>query len=853
MFGIRINSRSRFGKCGKLVGKRAASKPRCGPLMEVLEDRRLMSAVTLTIYGETAISSFTGVGFRNNPVAMVDGYVNGAQDTNPADYSAQIDWGDGGGWQAGQVVPNGAGTSVPLIVQGTHVYEDGGSHAVQVMLTGPDGQTSTQQTCTAYSTPMPSTLSNPPDSPTNWQASQAPSEATLALNGVSAISSFSGVGFRENPVAVLDGTVNGNEDTNPVDYHAQVNFGDSPQWIDAQVTRSAGASEFPLLVKATHTYEKAGSFPVVVFVTGPTGQTVSEQTATCYSNIMPSQLSQPSVESTASSGTQPLGDATLIQNGVSSIGSVAGVGFANVPVAVFSGKYNNEADGNPGDYSAEINWGDSPDWIAGTIVPNAGNSSSPLQVEGSHVYPASGSFPVVVYLTGPDGQSLSEETATCFVSDNPNPGPVSPPPPAQPPTGQPPSNGPTPPTQPPSNPTTPPTQPPSSNPTPPSNSPPSNSTPPSSTTPPGQDPSNNPVTQSPPTTPTTQPGTPSSAKVFQLSASLTDAAMNAARQLDQLATNLENGAEAATEQFFIGLSRFVTNTLTFLAQPRGDFLKPGVPAQQLISFISQPNPKFNAVLYQAAQQDAKAFQANPAEFLGENGPALLPAAGVVKEVNTLLKGSTRLIKAGTALEKIDQTAQAALKAQQALEDAAAARAAASTPSAIANSIRLSGAATAADQQLLQQVAETIANNPVSLQGYLDIADAGAPITLDFTPNPPAQTLGETIFGANPGQPPRVIVYVNPHDSIDQIVQTLVHESKHVRLAITASNSLYEEYFANIREFLYQNLRKPTVAERMAIWKRVAQEYASQNLPNTPPRSGLHLGIGPNGIPQAPGF
>src|SRR5438128_1239759 len=83
---------------------------------------------------------------------------------------------------------------------------------------------------------------------------------------------------------------------------------------------------------------------------------------------------------------------------------------------------------------------------------------------------------------------------------------------------------------------------------PPTQSPPSQSPP--AQTPPSEQP---PIGTTPPGSSSPQPGAPPSGKVFQLNATIEQAAMNTARQLDQIATNLQNSAYAATERFFIGL------------------------------------------------------------------------------------------------------------------------------------------------------------------------------------------------------------------------------------------------------------------------------------------------------------
>ena len=48
--------------------------------------------------------------------------------------------------------------------------------------------------------------------------------------GAAPIDSFTGVGFTLNPIATVFGSYNGPPDKTLGDYHAQINWGDSPPW-----------------------------------------------------------------------------------------------------------------------------------------------------------------------------------------------------------------------------------------------------------------------------------------------------------------------------------------------------------------------------------------------------------------------------------------------------------------------------------------------------------------------------------------------------------------------------------------------------------------------------------------------
>ena len=55
--------------------------------------------------------------------------------------------------------------------------------------------------------------------------------------------------------------------------------------------------------------------------------------------------------------------------------------------------------GNPSDFTAEINWGDSTGTTAGTIVTNGVNGATAFQVFGSHTYANEGSSPISITVT----------------------------------------------------------------------------------------------------------------------------------------------------------------------------------------------------------------------------------------------------------------------------------------------------------------------------------------------------------------------------------------------------------------------------------------------------------------------
>jgi putative transposon-encoded protein len=382
------------------------------PVGDVLEERRLL---TLQVSGSgiSQIVSFAGVGFAKDPVATIFGTVNGFVDNNPSDYQAQVDWGDGTGMDSNtSLVTNGN----DVLVKGTHIYQQKGTYFITVSVMGPGGQSASAQTDSASVAQMPAAASLPITVPTSYGGAKSLGVETVQVSGsgISQVISFAGVGFEKDPIATIFGTYNGPADFNPSDYHAQVNWGDSPQW-DTETVLVTDNDQ--VLVKGTHIYQQQGTYPIVVYVTGPDGQTTSAQTDSASVIPMPAVASQPITVPTSFNGNQPLGVETVqvSGSGISQISALAGVSFKDKPIATIFGTYNGFQDAVTDDYKAQVNWGDSPQWDTNTTLVTQGDQ---VLVEGSHTYQKQGTYPIVVYVTGPDGQTTSAQTDTASVSPN---------------------------------------------------------------------------------------------------------------------------------------------------------------------------------------------------------------------------------------------------------------------------------------------------------------------------------------------------------------------------------------------------------------------------------------------------
>ena len=379
---------------------------------EILENRRLLvGGGQISIYDSPAIGAFAGVGFALNPVAEVNGYYNGQQDDTPSDYTVGIQWGDGSSSQARLTNDSSNGY---VLVKGSHIYQSRGTYNVTVNVTGPGGATGTAVTTSVTTSPMPDPASIPPDVPAADKGAQPLGDVQMGLYDTSAIGAFTGVGFALNPVAEVAGYYNGQFDNTLSDYHAQINWGDSTSW-DANVGLTLDSSNHYVLVKGSHNYQSSGTYNVTVYVTGPDGQTLSGTTTSVTTSPMPDAASIPPDVPAADKGAQPLGDVQMGLYDAPAISAFAHVGFTPSPVAQVAGYYNGHFDNSLNDYHAQINWGDTPSWDAKTQL-TLDPSNGYVEVEGAHTYQKPGMYNVTVYVTGPDGQTVSASTTSTDIA-----------------------------------------------------------------------------------------------------------------------------------------------------------------------------------------------------------------------------------------------------------------------------------------------------------------------------------------------------------------------------------------------------------------------------------------------------
>ncbi len=389
-------------------GRSRVNRRHCGLGSETLESRRLL---TISLSPEPLINAFVGVGYALNPVTEIQGVFNGVPDKNPADYQVQIDWGDGTSTDTtAKLVATGTG----VLVKGSHVYQapaSGPYYSVTVTVTGPHGEQASDATTGVSVVQLPDSASRPPQLPSSYSGGQPLGVVTLGLSPEPVINAFAGVGFALNPVTQINCTYNNAQDNTPSDFHAQINWGDSPQWDSNVGLTSLAVSG--VLVKGSHIYQAPGNYHVTLYVTGPDGQTMSSTTTQVYVVLLPDAASRPPQVPRFEPAAQPLAAESLGLSPEPVINAFAGVGFALNPVTQINCTYNNAQDNTPSDFHAQINWGDSPQWDSNVGLTSLAVSG--VLVKGSHIYQAPGNYHVTLYVTGPDGQTMSSTTTQVYV------------------------------------------------------------------------------------------------------------------------------------------------------------------------------------------------------------------------------------------------------------------------------------------------------------------------------------------------------------------------------------------------------------------------------------------------------
>ncbi|HEY5067724.1 MAG TPA: DUF4347 domain-containing protein [Xanthobacteraceae bacterium] len=316
-------------------------------------------AVTVTDDGGsnttiTGAASITDAALTGSSAASLSG-IEGASaalsnatftDANPGDhtgdFTATINWGDGGPSSPGTISYSGGVYSVA----GSHTYAEEGSDNVTVTVTD-DGGSNTTITGTASIT-------------------------DAALTGSSA-ASMSGI---EGASAALSNATftDANPGDHTGDFTATIDWGDGGQSSPGTVSYSGGVYS----VAGSHTYAEEGSDNITVTVTDDGGS------------------------STTITGTASITDAALTGSGVTENGT-QDVSLT-APVATFTDANPN---GSVSDFTATVTWGDGTAATSATITESGGV----FTVAGTHTYAIQGTYMPTVTIVD-DGGSTATVTDT---------------------------------------------------------------------------------------------------------------------------------------------------------------------------------------------------------------------------------------------------------------------------------------------------------------------------------------------------------------------------------------------------------------------------------------------------------
>jgi len=205
-----------------------------------------------------SVTSVEGAGFTNQTVATV---AVGDTSTLASQFSASIDWGDGGAIDTGTISgPQGG----PFTITGSHSYADEGSYSATVQVTD---------------------LTLPADGGT---ADSPVTVTDAAINGAAlSFNATTGASTGTIPVAMFT-------DTNPgaaaADFSASIDWGDSSTSAGTIIGPLGG----PFAVSAAHTYASQGTFPVVVSIVDDGGSTTAPATTASVSDaVIPCAPNQP--------------------------------------------------------------------------------------------------------------------------------------------------------------------------------------------------------------------------------------------------------------------------------------------------------------------------------------------------------------------------------------------------------------------------------------------------------------------------------------------------------------------------------------------------------------------------------
>jgi len=384
-------------------------------VIEALESRQFLSGESMALNSVPTISTFDGVGFQRNPVAELLFKLNDKPAAVTSAVSATVNFGDGTGWVKAELAPSGdVGW---YIVKASHVYKgfsSSKSFLVETKVTAGEVSTDMKGSTKVTVSPMHATAARPGSVPPVMSRPQSLRDEVFGISNVPMLhASYAGVGFSENTVAAFYMYNNGVIDTNIAHFKAQVNFGDSPNWYQADIAPKAKDPNRLVIKNQGHVYTAAGTYAITVVLTGPDGETHAQTTTSMPVYDMPSVASRPAKPPVVATPTKAPTDISYVVT--SAAAPVANVGKSvTAPLAYFSATVNGVVDTLSGDFKAFVNWGDSPNWETATIGAGTGSGQT-FAVSDSHTFTKAGNYDVVVFLVAVDGTTVTQATMQVHV------------------------------------------------------------------------------------------------------------------------------------------------------------------------------------------------------------------------------------------------------------------------------------------------------------------------------------------------------------------------------------------------------------------------------------------------------
>jgi hypothetical protein len=216
------------------------------PIVESLETRRLLSAAVVP-HGQGVMLDVNA----NEAFTQSLGDFVGISTTREAKFNitALVHWGDGSAASAGAVAIDSSGN---ITVSGSHAYSNAGKFAVTVAIKGAVLNKSGQPTTNVVALGMIKSSAI---------AAQSNSSGGVTINEVPGVSFTTSVGTF---ITIAPAT----------HLHASINWGDGSSSTGTLKSDGViGLDEIQFEVDGTHTYAKAGTYPIVATVTRSFGPT----------------------------------------------------------------------------------------------------------------------------------------------------------------------------------------------------------------------------------------------------------------------------------------------------------------------------------------------------------------------------------------------------------------------------------------------------------------------------------------------------------------------------------------------------------------------------------------------------